>query len=146
MYQSAQVVTDDAASTALDGDARPASSIERAVTVLDALSATGDSSLGVSEVALTCRLPKSSTHRLLQELERQGLVSRCGRKYRLGGRLFQLVTTAEHATYGRLRDAATPSLEALFDRTGFAVYLGVLDRGDVVVIDQIASRSGRALP
>lgn len=125
---------------------RAQSSISKALVVFEALTASSDGALGLSEIAAAVGLPKSTTHRLLAELEQHRLVGRFGGKYGVGARLFELVTSVQHSAYGRLREAAMPAMASLFDRLCLSVHLGVLDRDEVLVVEKLTGVNGWALP
>ncbi|WP_262270825.1 SMP-30/gluconolactonase/LRE family protein [Microvirga yunnanensis] len=81
-------------------------------------------------------MPKGTLHRTLQALVDERLLKLDGRDqtYRLGSRLFQWA----HRVWDDfdLRGAAEPELERLRDLTGETVRLGILDRDEILYIDQ----------
>lgn len=91
---------------------------------------------GVSEVADTLSIPKSSAHALLSSLVEIGLLRRTSnRRYTLGWRLFALsrilMETAD------FRHEARPVMERLVERYRETVQLGVLERNFVLYVDRI---------
>ncbi|WP_320670121.1 IclR family transcriptional regulator [Patulibacter defluvii] len=111
-------------------------SLSRALDLLEALAASDERPL--SELAEETGMIPSTAHRLLASLGQRGYVSQnpeSGR-YRIGFKLLELAT-AITSRRDRLRAAARPHLEALRDRTGESVNLVVLDRLDVVYLDQV---------
>src|SRR5262249_58244507 len=89
-------------------------------------------------------LPKSTVHRLLEQLRALGWVERDrNNEYRIGMRLFELGGLAKQRN--QLIDAALPHLCALAADTNMTVQLGVLDRRQVVYLERI-TLGGYALP
>lgn len=115
-------------------------SVANTLDVLECFLNNGE--LGVSEVARTLGVAKSSSHRMLSTLVSRGFVERnpeTGR-YRLGLRLYEL----GELSIGRnpLRRAALPIMEDLRQRTGCSVHLGVAAGADVVHLERLQSREG----
>src|SRR5262245_43580529 len=79
-------------------------SIDRALDILIGLA--NDRPMGVTEVAKTVDLPKSTTHRLLKILEARGLATRVGSKYTLGVALFELGSAVRAWPSSNLGDAS----------------------------------------
>jgi DNA-binding IclR family transcriptional regulator len=109
-------------------------SVERAITILDVLAASGWRS--GAEIARELDVHRSTALRLLGTLERHALVERDPRsaKYRLGQRIPQLasVVTGE----SDLRSLARPVCEALAGALGETVTLDVLVGDEIVPIEQ----------
>ncbi len=109
---------------------------ERVVRVLDALATTPEG-LGVSAVARTLQVHRSTASRLLATLASSGFVERdtVTRAYRLGARLVGLAATA----VARLPvvSQARPELEALSLQTSETANLAILDGYHVVYVDQV---------
>ena len=102
--------------------------LDKAVSILDAL---GTGPLGLQEVVAATGQPRATAHRLLDALERHGLVARDREDRRvLGPRLAHLGLLA--SAEWPLADRARPALEALRDETGESVQLYV-PRGGVRV-------------
>jgi DNA-binding IclR family transcriptional regulator len=91
--------------------------------------------LSLHELAARTRLPKSTLHRLADQLCEVGWLEREHRGYRVGLRMFELGTLA--AEGNRLHRAAVPHLQALAARTGMAAHLAVGDRAEVVYLERI---------
>jgi DNA-binding IclR family transcriptional regulator len=91
--------------------------------------------LTLADLNRLTQLPKSTLHRLVEQLCRVGWLERDQGGYRVGLRLFELGTLAMDAS--RLRDAAFPHVQALAGRTGLAAQLAVFDQGDVVYLERI---------
>ncbi|MEU0660638.1 helix-turn-helix domain-containing protein [Streptomyces lavendulocolor] len=63
--------------------------LEGAFALLEALRRHGDEA-GVTELAVACGVPKSTAHRLLEQLVALQAVERRGLRYRLGPQLYRL--------------------------------------------------------
>jgi DNA-binding IclR family transcriptional regulator len=74
-------------------------------------------------------------HRLAEQMRTIGWLERDYNGYRIGMRLFELGGLALQRN--QLRDTAFPHLYALAGKTGLAVQLGVLDRGEVVYLERV---------
>lgn len=107
--------------------------------------------LSLVELGRRAGLPKSTAHRLAEQLRSLGWLERDQRGYRVGIRLFELGGLAVASS--QLRDTAVPHLHDLANRTGLAVQLGVLDIDEVVYLDrvitsdyQLPTRQGGRMP
>ncbi|WP_344414122.1 IclR family transcriptional regulator [Pseudonocardia ailaonensis] len=106
----------------------------RVATVLEAFS-DGQRVLSLGDLNERTGLPKSTLHRLAEQLCGVGWIERDAGGYRVGMRMFELGSLA--AAGNQLHDAAFPHLQALASRTGMSVQLGVLDGADVVYLERI---------
>ena len=107
----------------------------RIAAIMDAFD-MGEQVLTLGELSQRANLPKSTVHRLVEQLRAIGWVERDhSNGYRVGMRLFELGGLAMQRN--QLRDTAFPHLHALATTTGLAVQLGVLDRGEVVYLERI---------
>jgi DNA-binding IclR family transcriptional regulator len=91
--------------------------------------------LSLADLNKRTRLPKSTLHRLVDQLCQVGWLERDHGGYRVGLRMFEIGTLA--ADGNQLHDAAFPHLQALATRTGLAAQLAILDRADVVYLERI---------
>ncbi len=73
-----------------DGDGSPAPAVTRAAAILDALEGAGGEPLGVSDLARSLGIAKSSTSHLCQALEDARLIQRRDNGYVLGRRTIEL--------------------------------------------------------
>ena len=114
--------------------------IERAFSVLRALRAA-EGSAGVSEVARSTGLPKSTVSRLLSGLEEVGAVERVDRagSYAIGAGLLALAGDASSMV--TLREIARPYLRELTETLGEASSLTVPDGQTTLYVDHIAPDS-----
>ena len=112
----------------------------RIATVMEAFNG-GQQVLSLGDLNQRTGLPKSTLHRLAEQLCRVGWVERHPGGYRVGMRMFELGSLA--VAGNRLHEAAFPHLQALAARTGMSVQLGVLDRAEVVYLERIVVGSLR---
>jgi DNA-binding IclR family transcriptional regulator len=82
-------------------------------------------------------LPKSSVHLILRTFERRGYLQKqpTGGRYRFGLKLMSLGHLALDGV--ELRDEARPILQRLVLATGLTAHLGILERGEVVIIERV---------
>lgn len=110
-------------------------SIERALTILETLSRHGGG-LGVTELGQRLGLHKSTVHRLLGTLQSFGYVEQepDTERYRPGIKVVELgLQVLEKLDF---RKEALPFLKELVDVSRETVQLGVLDDGEVVVLER----------
>ena len=111
-------------------------SVDRAVALLRA-TAEAPEPLTALELADRCSLTRSTAWRLLQALERHGLLERdAARRYAVGHEVVRLASAADPDAL--LARAARPTLEALVLATRTTANLNVLRAGGVVSIDQVS--------
>ena len=91
--------------------------------------------LSLADLNKRTRLPKSTLHRLLDQLCQVGWLERDHGGYRVGLRMFEFGTLAVDGN--RLHEAAFPHLQALASRTGLAAQLAILDHAEVVYLERI---------
>jgi DNA-binding IclR family transcriptional regulator len=96
-----------------------------------------DRALSLSEISHRVGLPKSTVHRLANQLCAVGWLERNSGGYRVGLRLLELGSVALQRT--GLREAAFRHLHSLAQRTGMVVHLGILDQGEVVYLDRVST-------
>jgi DNA-binding IclR family transcriptional regulator len=125
------------------GAGAPPSMIERMTLIMEAF---GDRTarLRLDEIATYTGLPRSTSHRILEQLVRLGWLRHTQDGYALGQRALQLGGSVSN--HGEIRAAAVPLLEELHARTGKVVHLGILDFADVVYLDKIGGPAAPALP
>jgi IclR family transcriptional regulator, pca regulon regulatory protein len=117
-------------------------SLERGLAVL--LAFTPDRpSLGISELAETLELTRSTTHRYVHTLATLGFLEQDTetRKYRLGPRVLDLGFTMLGSL--ELREIAAPHLRWLAETTGHTSNLAIRDGSDVILVDRVRGRPGR---
>jgi DNA-binding IclR family transcriptional regulator len=125
--------------------------LDRAFRLLGAFTpARGE--LTLDELAASSGLPRSTAHRLAQQLTDHGALERSPRGWRLGLRLFefgQLVPGQQ-----RLRELALAHMQDLYELTHETIQLAVLDGGEVLYVEILSghrkvpspSRRGGRMP
>jgi DNA-binding IclR family transcriptional regulator len=123
--------------------APPKSMVERVTAIVDCFP-DAETVLLLEEISQRTCLPRSTTHRILEQLIAQNWMEHTGQGYRLGQRALgpSSVSGATH----KLRHAAGPILQDLLLRTGMVVHLSVLERGDIVYIDKLGGRLAVDVP
>src|ERR1700721_1362369 len=91
--------------------------------------------LSLADLNKRTGLPKSTLHRLLDQLCQVGWLERDHGGYRVGLRMFEVGTLA--GAGNRLHEAAVPHLQALASPPGLAAQLAVLDHAEVVYLERI---------
>ena len=94
-------------------------------------------------IAAAARLPRSTTHRILDELIQLGWLVRTGQGYGLGPTILGIPGPGDQLV---LRAAAAPLLQVLHEETGIVAHLAVADGPDIVIVDKVGGRSGNTLP
>lgn len=96
--------------------------------------------LGISELAKRLGISKGTIHGLTSALEDLGAIRRepSTKRYTLGFTLFELGRRA----YSQIdvKDLARPVMEELMEKTRTSVFLGVLNREHVTILDIVESR------
>ena len=110
--------------------------VDKAFELLAALPA-GGTTAGITELSRGLALPKSTVYRLLQALERHGVVDRVENRYRLGCRLHELGTHVYEANPGTVHEAVTPAMIHLQQKCRETVHLGVLCDGEVILLGRL---------
>lgn len=107
--------------------------------------------LTLNELTQRTELPKSTVHRMVEQLRRIGWLEREVSGYRVGMRLFEVGGLASRRN--QLCESAYVHLHTLSTATGFAVQLAILDGTDVVYLEripmggfQLPTREGGRMP
>jgi len=106
----------------------------RSAAIMEAFDAA-QQVLSLADLNKRTRLPKSTLHRLVDQLCQVGWLERDHGGYRVGLRMFEFGTLAVDGN--RLHEAAFPHLQALASRTGLAAQLAILDHAEVVYLERI---------
>ncbi len=111
-----------------------APSVGRALKILELVSESSQG-LGISELARRLNISKGTVFGLCGQLERGGALLRdpASKRYGLGPLVATLASRS--FVYARLRDAAGPEMTRLRDKLRESVFLGVMTRGEVIVVD-----------
>ena len=121
----------------------PASMVERMTLIMDEFIGTF-TRLTLEDVARRTRLPRSTAHRILDQLVRLRWLDHTSLGYGLGQRALGL--GGPDGSFGEIREAAAPLLHELHIRTGTVVHLGVLDGPDVYYLDKVGGRFATSVP
>ena len=111
-------------------------SAERALALLTSFDETRHE-IGVTEIAESLGVHKSTASRLAAALERAGFLSRAGQRYRLGVELIRLGTLALRGF--DVVAAIQPAMEKLSRQTGETVNLAVPDGADILNVAELPS-------
>lgn len=121
--------------------ARPLSgtgTLGKAISVLDIV-ASADEPMRFTDILALSDQPRGTLHRQLTNLVEEGLLSaNRDHSYSLGLRLLKFAAKAWAGN--QFRAIAEPHLQALHDRTGETVHLGVLRGTEVIYLDKVESR------
>ena len=120
----------------------PVAVFDRMSTILDTFDGSGPLTLG--QVVRRCGLPRSSVHRMLEQLVAKRWLHRVDQEYELGIRLFELGSTA--VQQNRLYAGSAPLLSELHRISGMVVHLGILDKTDVVYLSKVGGPYASAVP
>ena len=117
--------------------------IERITVILDAFD-DHTSRLTLEELTRRTQLPRSTVHRILNQLVRLNWVEHTAFRYKIGRRALNMGGTS--GGHSEIRFAAAPLLHELHVQTGMVVHLAVLEAGESVYLDKVGGRSASALP
>ncbi|KXS45855.1 MAG: IclR family transcriptional regulator, partial [Candidatus Frackibacter sp. T328-2] len=113
-------------------------SVDRALIILEALADEGQP-MTLSNLTEKVDLNISTTHRILNTLGERGFTAQeeDSGKYYLGLKAFEIGNAAQKNI--NLINIAKPYLQKLVDECNETTNLAILDEGEVVYIDQVAS-------
>lgn len=116
------------------------SALEKAIHVLNEI-ATSPRPVGLAELASAIELPRTTIHRILQQLVDMGLVLRAPEKdhYLVGPNMIRLsaLSLASMSTHPPLRSV----LQELVNETEETCNVGVLDQDEIVYIERVEGTS-----
>lgn len=121
----------------------PASMVERMTLIMDEFIGTF-TRLTLEDVSRRTMLPRSTAHRILDQLVRLRWLEHSSLGYSLGQRALGL--GGPDGSHGEIREAAAPLLHDLHIKTGTVVHLAVLDGPDVYYLDKVGGRSATSVP
>jgi IclR family acetate operon transcriptional repressor len=113
----------------------------RIVALLDSFGPE-DHDIPLTELTRRVKLPKATTFRLASQLVALDMLEKTPSGYRLGLRLFELGSIVYR--HRRLREAALPFMEDLYEATRWTVQLGVLENMEVLYIEKIRGKVNSA--
>jgi DNA-binding IclR family transcriptional regulator len=121
----------------------PTSMVERMTLILD-LFVTREQVRTLEQISRRTGLPRSSAHRILEQLVRLKWLDHGPGGYALGSRSLGL--GGGQGEHGRLRSVASPYLQDLLLRTGAVVHLAVLEGDQVRYLDKLGGRAAAVVP
>ncbi|WP_224763596.1 IclR family transcriptional regulator [Salinibacterium sp. ZJ70] len=124
------------------GSSSPNAMVDRVVLIMNAFKGSR-ARLGLADVVEATGLPRSSAHRILQQLAGAGWLEREHNGYRLGLGIFELGALVGYRS--RITHAARPLLREL-SAGRYVAHLAVLDGTDVVYLDKVAGATPARLP
>ena len=115
----------------------PIQVIDRMMKLLDVLSYYHDP-VSLKQLALETGLHPSTAHRILAAMSASGFVERADPgTYRLGIRLLELGNVVKSRI--NIRDSAMPQMQALHEKIGESVNLGVRQGDEIVYVERTSS-------
>lgn len=123
--------------------ALPPSMVERMTLILEAFP-TPATRLTLEEVARVTQLPRSTAHRILDQLVKLAWLAHSSVGYGLGARSLGLGGSG--GNHSDLREAAAPVLHELQMRTGLVAHLAVLDGPEIRYLDKVGGRFATIVP
>ncbi|GAA5050551.1 IclR family transcriptional regulator [Thermocatellispora tengchongensis] len=115
--------------------------VERMTLIIDAFDGRF-THLTLEDVARCTHLPRSTAHRILDQLVRLNWLEHSSLGYSLGRRALG----RGDGSHGEIRAAAAPLLHNLQMRTGLVVHLAVLDGPEVFYLDKVGGRFALSVP
>ena len=115
-------------------------SVAKAMKLLDIL-AESPVPLSLADLSLKTGWPKSTIHGLLSTMRESSVVAQDEEgRYMLGIRLFEYGCTLSSSW--TILETAKPYIQHISYQTGEAVFLSILDRGEVITLDRADNRTG----
>jgi DNA-binding IclR family transcriptional regulator len=111
--------------------------------IVDAFDASSPT-LSLSQLTERTSLPKSTVHRMADQLVEFRWLERTPAGYRLGLRFFEVGGLVASRT--NLRERALPFLQDLQSATRHSVHLGILEGRDVVILEKLWGHDSTSLP
>lgn len=116
---------------------------ERISAIIDAFDAQSPT-LTLSQMTERTGLPKSTVHRMADQLVELRWLERTTTGYRLGIRFFEVGGLVH--TRANLRERALPFLQDLQSATHHSVHLSILEGGEVVILEKLWGHGSPSLP
>jgi len=115
--------------------------LRRGLLMLEALASAGEP-MSVAEIGKRIGLTRSSVFRLAYTLQHMGFVEEVAESklLRLGARVLNIGYA--YLASQTLIETARPELESLRDRTSVSSHLAILDRGEILYLSCIQTKSG----
>jgi len=134
-----------AAHTPQEAAPLPQSMVERMTLIMETFE-TQATRLTLEQIAQATSLPRSTAHRILDQLVHLDWLVRVSPGYSLGPRALGLGQLQGGDGHMDIRAAAAPFLHQLNVRTGMVVHLAVLDGSDIYYLDKLGGRLAAAVP
>ncbi len=114
-------------------------SVAKAMQLLNLMAKERGNSMSLMDISQRTGWPKSTIHAILSTMIDYGVVAQDSSdgKYRLGIRLFEL--GADISSGWNILEISRPYLRNIMLKTGESVNLGILDKGEVLIIEHIDS-------
>lgn len=121
-------------------DGKTIQSVSKAMKLLDLL-AESPQPMTLAEISQKTGWPKSTVHGLLSTMREFSVIAQDGEgRYMLGIRLFEYGCTLSSSW--TIIETAKPYIQHISYTTGEAVFLSILDRGEVITLDRADNRTG----
>lgn len=121
----------------------PVSMVERVVLIVNTIErSSGPLTLG--QISLRSGVPRSSAHRILQQLVDARWLQRLEGQYALGLRVFEIGSVVAHRD--RISQTARPLMLELCRHTSHVIHLALLDGDDVVYLEKVGGAFASRLP
>lgn len=117
--------------------------VERMTLIMDEFSSTF-TRLTLEDVAARTLLPRSTAHRILDQLVQLRWLDHTPLGYGLGQRALGL--GGNDGSHSEIREVAAPLLHDLHIKTGTVVHLAVLEGPDVYYLDKVGGRFAASVP
>lgn len=117
--------------------------VDRAAAILRAFT-IDDAGVPVAELARRTGLPRSTAHRLIDQLTAVGMLQRDGSRLHLGLMMFELGQLVP--VQRRLRATVSPFLHDLRDATRQTANLAILDGSDIIFLDRVPGPRSAPMP
>lgn len=115
-------------------------SVAKAMNLLDLLAASPQP-MTLAEISQKTGWPKSTVHGLLSTMREYSVIAQDEEgRYMLGIRLFEYGCTLSSSW--TIIETAKPYIQHISYTTGEAVFLSILDRGEVITLDRADNRTG----
>ncbi|MDR7303886.1 IclR family transcriptional regulator [Haloactinomyces albus] len=121
----------------------PPSMVERMTLILDSFEGRSVR-LSLDDVTQRTQLPRSTAHRILDQLVRLRWLERTSSGYSLGQRVLGI--GGRDGSCAEVRSVAAPLLHELQMKTGMVVHLAVLDGAEVYYLDKVGGRFATSVP
>ena len=121
-------------------DGKTIQSVSKAMKLLDLL-AESPQPMTLAEISQKTGWPKSTVHGLLSTMREFSVIAQDGEgRYMLGIRLFEYGCTLSSSW--TIIETAKPYIQHISYTSGEAVFLSILDRGEVITLDRADNRTG----